>query len=344
MNLYLYPEAASHKDGYGIAVCYDYLKQPPNSDDVVVWLTTYDRKKMLYVRDSDYILERAKLLSLNSILNLIKGRNRSELSFEDLLFLKDYNFDTIHCDDVLFYKAIRSIFPHQQIRIRFHNCFSRIEVRNQFLKRDVGLRYKYALKIMKNLESEIFNDEEVYKIFISDEDRDFYTSTYGVFGDSETWSFNPNRELIAKNRHGFILKNKIVWFGGVEAHKESSVRWFINNVFPQIKIHYPDMEFHLWGRNTKVFDSPKNNIWGHGFFEGTGMPVEDALYVNPDIIGGGVKMKLMTLMENGVPFISTPFGFEGYCREWIDNEYCIVEEENKWAGRIIDFFSSHSVK
>lgn len=341
MDLFMYPEAATHRDGLGIGVEYAYNRETPKADDVVVWLSSYDRSEMKHLREKDVVLKRNKLLSLRSFENILKGRHRSEFKKKDLLFLKDYDFDVIHCDDVVFYKALRELFPEKQLRVRLHNCFSRIEVRNQFLKKEVGLKYGYALRSMKTLETEIFNDRNVYKIFISDEDRDFYRATYGITSDSETWQYSPDRDKMKKNQAPFHLTHQLVWYGGVEAHKESSVRWFINEVLPVLKHEVPDVEFHLWGRNTQQFDSPANGVFGHGFYKGEGLPLTNCLYVNPDIIGGGIKLKLMTLMEKGVPFISTPFGFEGYEKDLNDGVYCHVIEMEKWPEAILSLWEKY---
>ena len=64
--------------------------------------------------------------------------------------------------------------------------------------------------------------------------------------------------------------------------------------------------------------------------------MKNSLYVNPDIVGGGIKLKLMDLLEGGIPFISSPFGYEGYSRNLIDERFCFVEEEDNWAQRIIN--------
>lgn len=66
------------------------------------------------------------------------------------------------------------------------------------------------------------------------------------------------------------------------------------------------------------------------------MPSYTSLYINPDIIGGGIKLKLQTLIEAGVPFISSVFGFEGYSHSIIDNRYIIVEEEANWVKKLLN--------
>lgn len=344
MNLYLFPEAATHKDGYGIAVDYAYRKLKPSRDDLVVWLSNYPKEEMNYLKDTDIIIRRKDYKSLRSAKMFIKGKSFSEVTEKELYFLKGMDFEEIHCDEVIFYRAVRLLFPHKRLTVRFHNSFARINVRNQFLKRDIGLKYWLNLCTFTKLERDIFNDRNVYKIFLTDEDRDFYRSIYGIKSDSETWPCELDRDRIKDLRNSIILTNKLVWYGGIVAHKVSSVNWFVKQIMPELRKARPDFELHLWGDNTLQFDNPQQNIFGHGFYEGDGIPLDNALYVNPDIIGGGIKLKLVDLLENGVPFISTPFGFEGYSTELIDRKYCNVEEEDRWVDRILEIFDTYGVK
>lgn len=205
------------------------------------------------------------------------------------------------------------------------------------------LDWKYTIKLnaMYELEREIFQDKNCYKIFISDEDREYYTSNFGKFSDSETWAYTPNTTLMNSNRQLAPKLNKqIVWFGGLESHKMASMEWFIQKIYPKIRKSIPDVELHLWGKNTQKINFPEKNIFGHGFYNGSKLPNANALYINPDIIGGGIKLKLLSLFEQGAIFISSPFGFEGYSKDLIDNKYCYVEENGKWAERIIEILKS----
>lgn len=341
MNLYIFPEAASSTNGYGIGVATAYLRLDIKPEDMVVWMTTTPKEKMMFLRDQDIIIQRPKMLSLKSVVNTIKGTNRSELNASDLSFLKGKCFDNIYCDEVIFFRALRKIYPDQLITVRLHNCFARIYDRLRLLRRNVDLKFKITLRNMYKLERDVFNDNNSFKIFISNEDRDYYTSHYGKTSDSSVFDYSVNRQQAKANRLPLSLDNRLIWYGGVESHKQASVEWFIADVFPRIKSAMPDIEFHLWGNNTAQFDNPSGKIFGHGFFEGDGMPSQTSLYVNPDIIGGGIKLKLMYLIESGLPVISTPFGFEGYSHDIIDNEYCIVQNDDKWVEYIIDYLKAH---
>ena len=171
---------------------------------------------------------------------------------------------------------------------------------------------------------------------LSDEDRDYYRNNFGVISDSETWPYIPNMEKAFSNRKEITFDHRIIWYGGIESHKKAAINWFVQEVLPQIRKAVPDIEFHLWGKGSVHFNNPEAYIFGHGFFEGEGVPSYTSLYINPDIIGGGIKLKLQTLIEAGVPFISSVFGFEGYSHSLIDNRYIIVEEEAHWAEKIIE--------
>lgn len=340
MNLFLFPEAANNNNGYGFAVERDFLRLQPSKEDLIVWYTILDKEDMGYLRTNDIIIKKNKTLSFKSIYNILLGNDRTELLTNELTFLRKFSFDKIFCGDTIFYKAIRSLFPNAHIFVRFHNCFSRIYDRKELLGLSFDWKFNLKLTNMYKLERKIFNDKNTDKIFISNEDRNYYTSMYGKVFDSKTWMMGVNLELVKKNRKQIKYNNIIAWLGGVESHKKASLVWFIRNVFPLIKNEIPNVEFHLWGRETEKFNNHSNGIFGHGFFKGTGMPVKNAIYINPDLIGGGVKIKLLTLIEAGIPFISSPFGFEGYSKDLIDNKYCYVEENDKWAERIIEILKS----
>lgn len=318
-------------NGYSIAVNSDYLRLKPSEEDVVVWLTNQKREEMLHVRKSDRILRRPNWVSYKSFSNVLKKRLRGEPSFKDFSFLKGLSFDYIFCGDKIFYRVLRFYFPTQFIHVRYHNCWARILDRSRLLNLKLDWKYELGMKNEYLLERLIFNDRNAYKIFISNEDREYYTSHIGITKDSEVWPIIPKIEIQPLN---IKFSRKLVWYGGVESHKISSINWFIKEVYPCIKQNIPDIEFHLWGKNTEMFNSPLNHIYGHGFYNDKGMPLTDALYINPDIIGGGVKVKLASLIENKVAVITTPFGFEGYDKSLITEKTCMVVEMDQWCNEI----------
>lgn len=198
----------------------------------------------------------------------------------------------------------------------------------------VDWKFDYLLDAATKLEKEIINDSLAYKIFISQEDLNFYQLITGRFSDCTVWPFRPKLPNISLEQPKSI--SKLIWFGGIDTHKKKSIDWFVNKVLPKIQQSISEIEFHLWGRRTEMYNNPSRKIFGHGFWVMEGFPcVEGVLYVNPDIIGGGVKLKLFSLIEEGIPFVSTVFGFEGYDKKMIDNSMRIVTDTEHFAEAII---------
>lgn len=335
MNLYLFPSAPSNNNGYGIAVEYAIKKKQPHNDDIIVWYTNVPRDKIEGYQGHHIIINKASFYSIKSVSNILLGRARLELNYNDLSFLQKYEFDTIHCDEVFFYRALRKIFPEKRFTVRLHNCYARILDRKRLLNLTLDSKFTKTLEIMYKLEREIFNDRNTYKIFISEEDRNYYTNNFGITSDSEVWPFIPD---VTKPKDEAVqtFDHKLVWFGGIQSHKKASVDWFVNTQYPLIRQSIPDIELHMWGYGTREYNNPEKRVFGYGFYDGRDKyPMAKALYINPDIIGGGIKLKLLKLIEDGVPFITTPFGYEGYPQNLIDNRRIMVVEPNMMAEIII---------
>lgn len=339
MNLYFFPNAANDSCGHCIEITRSIERlKPNNKQSIIVWYSKpYSGK---YMSDEDYYIKREKLFSIHTISNILRGRIHTTISRKQLSFLKDLgnsSFDLVHLEDPMFYESVRSFFPNQYISVHFHNVFMRINVRVKLLNIKVDAKYQLFMNLFSNLEKKIFNDNNVKKIFISNEDAAFYHEMTRN-NDYEVWPVDVNKSLIDNSRCRFKWNKKLIWVGGIKAHKKYSVQSFITNVFLPLRETIPDLEFHLWGKGSQYLDSQSDGIYGHGYLEGNQFPNKtDAIYINPDLTGGGVKIKVKTYLENGLTFISTPFGFEGYDQDLIDNKYCSVVPFNDW----IDYISQN---
>lgn len=338
MNLYFMPNAANDSCGHCIEITRSLDRLKPNEkDSIIVWYANSNSGK--YMTDKDYYIKRKKLLSFHTFKNILSHKIHTTVSRKQLSFLNDLKIkdsDFIHLEDPMFYDAFRSYFPKHYIFVHFHNVFLRIKIRTDILNLKVDAKYRVFMNLFSKLEIKIFNDKNVKKIFISKEDAAFYHEMTGN-DDYEVWPVDVNRSLMAKNRTSFKWNKKIVWVGGIKAHKKYSVQRFISDVFFPLRKTIPDLEFHLWGNGSQQFDSPTDGIYGHGFLNGNLFPFKtDSIYINPDLTGGGVKIKVKTYLENGLTVLSTPFGFEGYDYDLIDNKYCSVVPFSYWTKYIIE--------
>ena len=334
MNLYIFPDKPGRNQGYSIAVESDVKRLNPASNDLIIWYLSSGKAD----NSNEYLLQRPGPIAFSRIKNVLRNYVNCEVSSSDLSFVNPDDVDEVFCGEVIFYRALRKMFPTKKLTVRFHNCFARIKDRADLLDAKSSLKLKIQMKAFYQLEKEIFKDKNVHKIFISDEDRDYYTSNFGIWSDSEVWGFAPDMTKAFANRKD-TKKTKIVSYGGMQSHKRDGMNWFIQEVFLPLHKQMPELEFHLWGAGTQIFDDPANNIFGHGFYDGKGLPeVENGLFVNPDILGGGVKIKMLDLFEEGASFLSTPYGYEGYDKNLIDNKFYNVIEMDKWKVFLFNYF------
>ena len=332
MKLYVFPERATESSGYGIVVNSDYRRLKINSSlDTIIWYTK--SKENACSNNSHLIINKPKLLHFKRFYNVLLNKPSSELWLSDLSNLKLKGFESIFCGDTILYRALRKKFPKEKIIVRFHNCYHRIRERVKSLDISIDLKYKKVLHSFSNLEKEIFADYNVTPIFLSKEDQQFYELITGR-EDSVLWEVE-----IHFTKANFIKKLPIkylIYFGSIGTHKKESVDYLIRNIFPEIKVSFPKLEFHLYGTGTEIFNDRNIGVFGHGRYKGTDIPHStDGLFLNPDITGGGVKVKVKTYLENNLRFISTPFGYEGYSLEYIDNVDRVVKPINDWSNAIM---------
>jgi polysaccharide biosynthesis protein PslH len=111
-------------------------------------------------------------------------------------------------------------------------------------------------------------------------------------------------------------RNAIVFSGNLEYQpNRQAVQFFARRIWPILATEFPDLEWHLIGRNPRgvqdsVFSSPRVRVIG---------PIEDAVLelsryrvaVVPVLSGSGTRLKIIEAWAAGVPVVSTPLGAEG---------------------------------
>jgi hypothetical protein len=91
------------------------------------------------------------------------------------------------------------------------------------------------------------------------------------------------------------------------------MRYFIRRVYLPLRRKRQEVSLTIIGAGGGCFHDPTVGIEALGF-----VPHLDykgfagALFVNPDIVGGGVKLKMREFYSHGVNCISTILGIEGF--------------------------------
>jgi hypothetical protein len=320
------------KSGYHKAAKADLQRLEPQPDDAIV----------AYDADCDdprlHLIERASAKSPGRWIKACQLRPSHEISGRTLSNLVGTGpFESIFCGDVVFYRAVRELFPEQPIRVRFHNLFSLVASRQRLRRYPINFAFRVNLVLIPRLEQAIFRDRAVQPIFITEQERQWYKLHYSD-RDSDVWSF-PAEGVQPAQRPS---EAKLVIFGSMASHKVASVRYCVDKVIPRLQQRHPNIPVHLFGGGTKRFDAPDRGIYGHGFYTGDGLPMAgEGLFLNPDLLGGGIKVKVADLLAAGVPFLSTPFGVDGYTLP--DSDHLLVEEIEDWPELIEDYFKKQQL-
>ena len=125
--------------------------------------------------------------------------------------------------------------------------------------------------------------------------------------------------------------------------------WFLESVWPKIKMIHPDLEFDIVGGkpDTRIVDAASNldgvNLLG---FVKDLEPIlcRSRLFMAPLRFGSGIKVKVLNTMCRGVPVITTSVGAEGIAAEhlvhltinddadgMVNSIHKLLEDEESWS-------------
>jgi hypothetical protein len=282
-------------------------------------------------------LPRPSAFALSRAVNLFSGKVSSELSASRIAsFATGKVWDEIICGEVIFYRALRQLFPRKKILIRFHNLFLVSQTRNRVLRYSLPLMARLNMSLLVRLEKEILKDQHVLPVFITEEECNFFHMLY----PGRTALIWPVVDTSAI-RKSFVNSEpgspRLVWFGSLSHHKKYALEYFIAKVYTPLKMRMPLLQLHVFGAGSERFNRPMADISGHGYYSDEGFPFGGkALFINPDLLGGGIKLKVDEWLKNGIPFISTPYGVEGY--KVSESGSILIRDIDKWADAISVYF------
>ncbi|MCT7486739.1 glycosyltransferase family 4 protein [Aliarcobacter cryaerophilus] len=150
-------------------------------------------------------------------------------------------------------------------------------------------------------------DMEYYQNLANDKKR------VHLFSNVVDLSFYENKKI--KNIHN--IKFPTLYLAGTFWEKspmEDSTRWFINNVFPDLKMKYSNIKLYIVGRNSKeiVGDLQSENVIVTGEVESIlpYLKYIDIVLV-PLRFESGTRFKILEAMACKKPIVSTSLGAEG---------------------------------
>lgn len=159
--------------------------------------------------------------------------------------------------------------------------------------------------------------------------------------DMKFWlppSFKINKSEKTFNKSPF----RLLWIGGFSwPHNVEACEWFFTKIWP--KISHLNIRVDIIGENPpksikKMHD--KKKVFVHGFVDDISEYLEKAdTFMVPLKNGGGIRVKILEAMNNGIPVVSTSKGCEGLPYTYGEN-ILVADEPEKFADFIAQLYES----
>ena len=256
-------------------------------------------------------------------------------------------FDVVHVEQVHMagYGAIAQEEFGIPVVLRQQNIESHLVER--YWKTQTGLRRIYA-KLqavrLRNYEAEACAAvDRCLAITFADATRLHHISpsakTLVVPAGVDVEEFAPLPHL--EEREAVVFVGAMDWLPNVDA-----VLWFCKDILPAIRQEFPEMQFHIVGKNPPAEIrrlAETQGIHVAGFVEDVRDYFAKAtVFVIPLRVGGGMRVKLLQAMAMARPVVSTPIGAEGIQVEDGRN-ILVAESAEDFAASVLRLLSDRKL-
>ncbi|MGB3479101.1 MAG: glycosyltransferase [bacterium] len=147
------------------------------------------------------------------------------------------------------------------------------------------------------------------------------------------------------NKH---LNKNICFLGNMRTFPNTdAVIWFCDKIFPLIKEHLPEVEFHIVGAEPSrhvMKLAARKDVYVTGKVDIVNQYVYDAsVMVVPMRIGAGIQTKIYESMALGTPVVTTPIGMEGIaCTQGKD--ILIADAPDDFANKVVELIKNKNLR
>jgi glycosyltransferase involved in cell wall biosynthesis len=120
---------------------------------------------------------------------------------------------------------------------------------------------------------------------------------------------------------------------------EISIKHFVENIFPAIKIKYPNVKLYVVGPNAN-FSFNDSNIIMTGYVDDVREYYHKCgIFISPLISGSGLKNKILEAMSASIPVVTSNIGNDGINAK--DREQIMLaNSKDEWLSAISELFES----
>lgn len=326
-NLYLLPAIPGNKGGYSLAVKSDIMFFDIKIDDYVVIISNNEKYFPEGKVKSGNILYIYRNSILFRVFNLFSTGHPSYFSGLYLKFMINKYFGKQHFNNIVLgdinYCNIIDYIKYNKITVRLHNLYLKMLLNLKQYNGSTGyFKMYYECIIGSSLEKKLLKlpENKINKFYlICEEEKNYLFNHYSRDYDTLPVKLPIKRNSTKTHNEDFKWDFSLVWFGGLSSHKKFGMNYFIRTIFPQILSLDSSIKLDLYGSGSEYFNNNMLNIKGFGFIENFSFfERKNSIFINPDIIGGGVKIKLYELYNEKTICLSTALGAEGfpYIEKW----------------------------
>ncbi|MFZ1702860.1 MAG: glycosyltransferase family 4 protein [Saprospiraceae bacterium] len=266
--------------------------------------------------------------------------------FEDKLIelLKNEKYDVVQLETLYLAPYIDIIKKHSKalVTMRAHNVefeiWERIASNTTFLPKKWYL--KYLTEKLKKFELGRLNDYD-YLIAVSERDlKKFKNLGYKNGAMASPIGLNLGNYVNlkpAKTFNSMCFIGALDWMPNLEG-----LEWFLDKAWPMISMRFPNIEFHIAGRNTPshLKDFHQKNIMIHGEVDNAiDFINQHSIMIVPLFSGSGMRVKILEGMALGKIVITTTLGKEGI--EAIHGEHLLIADNPAAFVEAIEFAQSN---
>lgn len=144
-----------------------------------------------------------------------------------------------------------------------------------------------------------------------------------------------------------LEQRALIYTGGMNMFaNRDAVMWFLNEMWPKLKLRVPELRFFAVGQNPPPelleMTASDSSIEAPGFVDDVRPWVaKSAVYVVPLRVGGGTRLKLVDAMAQGKAIVSTSIGCEGL-HVTDGKEILIADEPDEFVEKVLDLLNDES--
>ena len=311
----------SFSESYNLLNCeidllsFNTSKHFVDQDQISAYNSPYTKVESVYLDNSINYLDAFLNIFSNSSYNInrfISDNFKSKL----IELLRSRNYDIVQLESLYMAPYIDAVKEYSSAKIimRSHNIESNIwdDLARSNSNPVLKWYYKLCANRLKEFELENINKYDLL-LAISEPDAQIYSE---LNKNSNTLvcpvGVDTNAKVIANKignefRIGYL--GSLDWNPNIEA-----LKWFFENVWSDIVEIYPDIKFHLAGRNAvrEILNINMDSIVYHGEVSSSSEFINSLnAVVVPLFSGSGIRVKILESMALSKLVISTNKGFEG---------------------------------